>query len=1120
MIYQNYNKHFFYTAFAAILAVVLLAMSEEIVKSQRTEDTTSSPIKFRRFPEPQKDISNIISDSTSAAGSLIEKRTIDFSSIDAAYAVAVQTDGKIVAAGGVGIIGNNNYDFAVFRYNADGSLDTSFDADGKVTTSFNNYAEAAYTVIIQADGKIIAAGITDLSSNGNWRSALVRYNTDGSLDHSFGAGGKVLGAGREISEIALQPDGKIVAVGGNTIARYNGNGSLDATFGAGGIITTNFNARAFSVDIQADGKIVAAGDYTVFCDEEGCYYDFFLARYNTNGSPDTLFDGDGAVITDLLSYYDAAFAVAVQPDGKIVAAGTGYGNSGTFSFAVVRYNSDGSLDVSFDGDGIVTGIFGSYSNATSVVLQSGGKIVVSGTAYNTESNYASDFALVRLNPDGSLDTSLDADGKLTTDFGYYDFGNDVALQADGKIIAAGHSNSFLSTDFALSRYNTDGSLDAAFDGDGKLTTSWLVISSAANAVLIDERQDYISTFLVGYSGNGVNDDFAITQRVEYWNSNKMITPIGNGDDRANAAAFDPSGKIIAAGYSNNGSNKDFALVRYVPSTLGNEISIDTSFDGDGKLTTDFGGNDVATAVAVQPDGKILVAGYTTANGGTALILARYNNNGSLDASFGTNGRVIVPAIQNAKAMAIQPDGKIIAAGSTPHTVAPFGENFALARFLPNGSLDTSFDTDGIAITRFDNISRISALALQPYGKIVAAGYTAGSNFSMFALARYNADGSLDTSFDVDGKITTSVNGVFSSASAVRVQRNGKIVAVGSVLEEFGNDFALARYNLNGSLDSTFDLDGVQTTDFFGGEDYAFAAAIWRDGTIITAGSASRGGRTDFAAAFYAGDATRKVAYDFDDDGLADISLFRPSNSVWFLNRSTQGFTSFRFGISTDKLVPGDYDGDGKTDIAVFRDGFWYWLDSRFGTFNAVQFGQAGDIPVPADYDGDGRTELTVYRGGVWYTLSRFYNSFQAVQFGIATDKPVVGDYDGDGRADQAVYRDGTWYLRQSSLGFAAVQFGLPTDRLVPADYDGDGKTDLAVYRNGTWYLLQSVQGFAAFQFGIASDTPVPADYDGDGKTDAAVFRDGNWYLRQTTNGFFAMQFGLNNDVSVPSAFVP
>jgi subtilisin-like proprotein convertase family protein len=264
-------------------------------------------------------------------------------------------------------------------------------------------------------------------------------------------------------------------------------------------------------------------------------------------------------------------------------------------------------------------------------------------------------------------------------------------------------------------------------------------------------------------------------------------------------------------------------------------------------------------------------------------------------------------------------------------------------------------------------------------------------------------------------------------------------------------------------------------------------------------------------------------FDFDGDGKADVSVFRPADGVWYLNRSSQGFAAIQFGISTDKLAPADYDGDGKTDFGVFRDGNWYLLRSTAG-FTAVQFGAAGDVPQAADYDGDGKAELALYRAsaGSWYVLNLQNNQFNALQFGAGGDKPVAADYDGDGKADAAVYRpaDGTWYMLRSQQGFTGVQFGISTDKPVVGDYDGDGRADQAVYRDGTWYLLRSSQGFTAVQFGIQTDLPAPADYDGDGKTDFAVFRGGNWYLQQSTSGFNGFQFGAVGDKPVPNAFVP
>ncbi|HZH33520.1 MAG TPA: FG-GAP-like repeat-containing protein, partial [Pyrinomonadaceae bacterium] len=267
--------------------------------------------------------------------------------------------------------------------------------------------------------------------------------------------------------------------------------------------------------------------------------------------------------------------------------------------------------------------------------------------------------------------------------------------------------------------------------------------------------------------------------------------------------------------------------------------------------------------------------------------------------------------------------------------------------------------------------------------------------------------------------------------------------------------------------------------------------------------------------------------DFDGDGKTDVSVFRPSEGIWYvLQSSNNNLKATNFGLASDRLVPADYDGDGKTDVAVYRNGTWYLMRSLSG-FTAIQFGLPEDRPQPADYDGDSIADVAVFRpsNGTWY-IQRSRDGFTAINFGLSSDRPVAADYDGDGKTDVAVYRNGTWYIQRSRDGFTAVNFGLAEDKPVLGDYDGDGKSDVAVFRPGagSWYYLRSTDnGFRARQFGIGTDIPSPGDYDGDGMSDFAVFRagEGNWYVSFNASGVFRSQtWGTNGDVPAPSAIVP
>jgi len=269
--------------------------------------------------------------------------------------------------------------------------------------------------------------------------------------------------------------------------------------------------------------------------------------------------------------------------------------------------------------------------------------------------------------------------------------------------------------------------------------------------------------------------------------------------------------------------------------------------------------------------------------------------------------------------------------------------------------------------------------------------------------------------------------------------------------------------------------------------------------------------------------------NFDDDGASDISVFRPSDGVWYsLSSKDSAFQAFQFGQNGDIAAPGDYDGDGVTDYAVFRPstGAWYILGSSEGLV-ATQFGIEGDIPVVGDYDGDLVSDVAVWRpsNGVWYIKRSSDGEYDFRQFGISSDKIAQGDYDGDAKTDIAVYRpsNGTWYIWKSSDNqYSFVNFGLSGDKPVQGDFDGDGKTDVAVYRpsDANWYILGSTRGFSAIRFGISTDVPVPGDYDSDGKTDVAVYRSGNWYILRSSDGNFVSElFGLSTDVPIATGYL-
>src|SRR5690349_5815180 len=406
-------------------------------------------------------------------------RTDFAGNIDEANAVAIQPNGQIIAAGSSFSNSKTVEDFIVARYNADGSLDKRFAKNGKITTDFFRNVDSISAIAIQPDGRILVAGFAQTGGTGGTPRvfALARYRSDGTADTSFGNGGALTtsfgGSFAAVSALMLQPDGKIVVAGtvdfnpdlptsglDFALARYNPSGTLDGSFGKGGKVVFDFFGsfdQANSAVLQPDGKIIVVGSASY--DSANRDIGFALARFNTDGSTDFGFGTGGKQITDFFGAGAKANGVVLQPDGKFVVAGTASDSSTrpvATDIALARYNPDGSLDAAFGtaGETAIPFAGSSTEQGNALALTTDGKIVVAGAAFKTLAT-PPDFALVRYNSNGSLDTGFGSGGTITTDVaGGTDEVKAVAIQSDGKVVAAGRSFR-INFDLTLARYNSE-----------------------------------------------------------------------------------------------------------------------------------------------------------------------------------------------------------------------------------------------------------------------------------------------------------------------------------------------------------------------------------------------------------------------------------------------------------------------------------------------------------------------------------------------------------------------------------------------------------------------------------------------------------------------------------------
>jgi uncharacterized delta-60 repeat protein len=527
----------------------------------------------------------------------------------------------------------------------------------------------------------------------------------------------------------------------------------------------------------------------------------------------------------------------------------------------------------------------------------------------------------------------------------------------------------------------------------------------------------------------------------------------------------------------------------------------------GSLDSSFGvsGNTVLTSSSIFASGVGDI--QVLENGGFYATLVNFNSNadfqivrcksdGTLDNTFGNNGIVSTDFGNTDRpfSIAIQKDGKVLVLGNS-------GDQLAIARYNFGGTLDTTFDTDGKMILTDTGFA--PSIATKADGRIVVSATSTNGDLLLLQL---NSDGSLDLTFDVDGRVTTNIEGIDSLLKFV-IQSDGKIVAVGSAAS--GSKSLVVRYNTNGSLDSTFSGDGILIIDFFtdiSGESLRDIAINPVNNAISVVGTANMNKLQVYRIltngifdTSFSGDGRFESSFDsfvnevvIQSDGkivtAGGLVNFGSSVSgILLLRLNTNGTLDTQFGnAGVSHLLRNENNTAGK-QIALNGDklivGNRSTVPNVLGSFARINL--SNTPTASSDFDGDGTTDTAVFRPSTrdWFILRSTDNTFAIFQFGLNGDVPIDGDFDGDGKSDLAIFRpsSGVWFFQRSSDGTTlGAQFGQTGDKPIPGDYDKDGKTDIAFFRPSTanWFVLRSSTNFSAFfgfQFGATGDIPLSSE---------------------------------------------
>ena len=971
-----------------------------------------------------------------------------------AQCVAQEADGSIVIAGDAIASGISRW--VVERYTLSGTLDASFGSGGTVLTAINRADSRAYGIAVQSNGEILVTG----SAGGAFTRyfATARYTTSGQLDASFGTGGIVttsFGAFDEASSVLVQPDGQILVVGSSissisapygytgqlqtfpsgtfALVRYNTSGSIDTSFGTNGEVKTKFtlptgfanqDQRANAVTLQPDGKIVVAGS------DDG---NFVVARYNTNGSLDTYFGSSGAALS---SFHvgqqftlpnDIAHSVVIQPDGRIVLIGSSNGE-----IALVRYLSDGTPDLDFGSYGqtttglSVSGVAGGFA---------GGAIVVAGTTYGGDFAVAqflantlaplegalqfrsSDFVYMETpGQPGTVSISVvrpwnQAYGAVTVDYstvdntatagvdyttttgtlkfadgqtlatftvpilgnplfgGYKDIHLILANPTGGAILGSQHT-----ADVTIEgpRANNPGQFDT-YDTSADVSTGSATITVYRDSGnLGDVTIDFSTTdgtAVAGLDYTPVSGTLDFPDGVEQQSITiPLNSNVAYGADKTFTVTLtDPTG-----GARLGQTTAQVTLLNSFAANCPNAGTLDTTFGSGGMVTTDFGVKinepQFAQDVAVQTDGKYVVVGRTGQTG--PIAMARYNPNGSLDTTFGTGGKVttaLSPTGTNTANAVFLEGNKILIVGTA---FFPGSEDFAIVRYNSDGSIDTTFGTQGHVLLPFAYFANaLPQIVLQSDGKIVAAGQAFNGSDNDVAIVRLKTDGSLDSTFGSNGQVTYDFG--YSDEWAVSlVLQNSRILLMTS-----GGD--LMRFNTDGTIDNTFGTKGIQPLVFSTGSGSAGAMTVLANGKILVAGEYydSNTGASGLGVGQLNPDGTADTT--FGDGGIA-------------INGSDV------YGTATSIAVQ----NDGRIIVAGAAGG--HFALARFnaiGTYD-IGFGQSGLTITNFNGGSDQANSVVVLGSGNILAVGLVNNGGKQL-FGLA--RYVGGDASGAFRLDAASY---------------------------------------------------------------------------------------------------------------------